>query len=97
MEAKIKLQIQEISLKINKLQQTLAQRELEIKVLEKENFQLKNLLKEAVEKIEGLEETNKFVKLAEGIQQSKQDLKTVKQEINRQIREIDECIRLLNQ
>lgn len=97
MESKIKLQLQEISLKINQLQQKLQQREAEIKKLEEENFTLKNLLSDANEKIAGLEETNKFVKLAEGIHHSKQDLKAVKQEINRQIREIDECIRLLNQ
>jgi hypothetical protein len=40
---------------------------------------------------------NKIAKLAEGIHLSKLDMKSVKTEINRQLREIDECIRLLNQ
>jgi len=76
----------------------------ELQMLRNEVNQLKNekekLKKEIVEKqqsIEILEEKNKIAKLAEGIHLSKLDMKSVKTEINRQLREIDECIRLLNQ
>jgi hypothetical protein len=76
----------------------------ELQMLRNEVNQLKNekekLKKEIIEKqqsIEILEEKNKIAKLAEGIHLSKLDMKSVKTEINRQLREIDECIRLLNQ
>lgn len=76
----------------------------ELQMLRNEVNQLKiekeKLKKEIVEKqqsIEILEEKNKIAKLAEGIHLSKLDMKSVKTEINRQLREIDECIRLLNQ
>jgi len=48
-------------------------------------------------RIEILEDKNKISKLADGIQLKKQDLTEVKLAINRYVREIDECLKLLNQ
>jgi len=69
----------------------------ELETLKSEKFELEKKLLEKEQTIENLKEKNKISKIAVGIQLSKQDLKSVKLDIDRQIREIDECIRLLNQ
>jgi hypothetical protein len=69
----------------------------EIETLKNDKKELEKKLVEKEQTIENLKEKNKISKIAVGIQLSKQDLKSVKLEIDRQIREIDECIRLLNQ
>ncbi len=43
-----------------------------------------------------LEDKNKISKLADGIQLGKQDITEVKKSINQYVREIDECLKLLN-
>jgi hypothetical protein len=69
----------------------------ELETLKNEKSVLEKKLIEKEQTIENLKEKNKISKIAVGIQLSKQDLKSVKKEIDHQIREIDECIRLLNQ
>jgi hypothetical protein len=69
----------------------------ELETLKSEKLELEKKLLEKEQTIENLKEKNKISKIAVGIQLSKQDLKSVKLDIDRQIREIDECIRLLNQ
>jgi hypothetical protein len=69
----------------------------ELETLKSEKFELEKKLLEKEQTIENLKEKNKISKIAVGIQLSKQNLKSVKLDIDRQIREIDECIRLLNQ
>jgi len=69
----------------------------ELETLKSEKLELEKKLLEKEQTIENLKEKNKISKIAVGIQLSKQDLKSVKIDIDRQIREIDECIRLLNQ
>ena len=69
----------------------------ELETVKNQKIELEKKLIEKEQTIENLKEKNKISKIAVGIQLSKQDLKSVKLEIDRQIREIDECIRLLNQ
>ncbi|MFY8021559.1 MAG: hypothetical protein ACOVP1_10185 [Bacteroidia bacterium] len=90
-------QLQEIKLKVIYLVEELQTLKKEVNELKKEKEKLKKELEEKQQSIEILEEKNKIAKLAEGIHLSKLDMKSVKTEINRQLREIDECIRLLNQ
>lgn len=89
--------LQEIRLKVMNLMDELQKLKGEVNQLKKEKENLKKEIEEKQQSIEILEEKNKIAKLAEGIHLSKLDMKSVKIEINRQIREIDECIRLLNQ
>ncbi len=89
--------LQEIKLKVIYLMEELQLLRNEVNQLKNEKEKLKKEIIEKQQSIEILEEKNKIAKLAEGIHLSKLDMKSVKTEINRQLREIDECIRLLNQ
>ncbi len=89
--------LQEIKLKVIYLTEELQMLRNEVNQLKNEKEKLKKEIVEKQQSIEILEEKNKIAKLAEGIHLSKLDMKSVKTEINRQLREIDECIRLLNQ
>jgi hypothetical protein len=89
--------LQEIKLKVIYLMEELQMLRNEVNQLKIEKEKLKKEIVEKQQSIEILEEKNKIAKLAEGIHLSKLDMKSVKTEINRQLREIDECIRLLNQ
>ena len=89
--------LQEIKLKVIYLMEELQMLRNEVNQLKNEKEKLKKEIVEKQQSIEILEEKNKIAKLAEGIHLSKLDMKSVKTEINRQLREIDECIRLLNQ
>lgn len=89
--------LQEIKLKVIYLMEELQMLRNEVNQLKNEKEKLKKEIIEKQQSIEILEEKNKIAKLAEGIHLSKLDMKFVKTEINRQLREIDECIRLLNQ
>jgi|688.fasta_scaffold257466_2 hypothetical protein len=89
--------LQEIKLKVIYLMEELQMLRNEVNQLKNEKEKLKKEIIEKQQSIEILEEKNKIAKLAEGIHLSKLDMKSVKTEINRQLREIDECIRLLNQ
>jgi hypothetical protein len=89
--------LQEIKLKVIYLMEELQMLRNEVNQLKNEKEKLKKEIVEKQQSIEILEEKNKIAKLAEGIHLSKLDMKSVKTEVNRQLREIDECIRLLNQ
>ncbi len=89
--------LQEIKLKVIYLMEELQMLRNEVNQLKNEKEKLKKEIVEKQQSIEILEEKNKIAKLAEGIHLSKLDMKSVKTEIYRQLREIDECIRLLNQ
>lgn len=70
--------------------------ENEAEGLRAENMNLLQKLSDQTKRIEIVEERNKISKLADGILLSKQDVTQVKLEINRYLREIDECLKLLN-
>jgi uncharacterized protein with von Willebrand factor type A (vWA) domain len=65
------------------------------KELLSENEQLKNKLEDAAQKLKNLEETNKMIKLAHSID-NPEDRKKFIQKIDRMIKEIDQCIELIN-
>ncbi len=87
--ALIKLKVTALLNQVNSLEQT----------VEKQRKDLKNM-EEALllqtKRAEILEDKNKISKLADGIQLGKQDITEVKKSINRYVREIDECLKLLN-
>lgn len=85
-----------IKLKVAKLLEQLQLLEKETERLRKENRNLQQMLADQTKRTEIVEERNKISKLADGILLNKQDVTQVKQEINRYIREIDECLKLLN-
>ncbi|MBC7383435.1 MAG: hypothetical protein H7296_10675 [Bacteroidia bacterium] len=82
--------------KVNKLLELYRLAENVAIQLREENFKLKQKLLDQTKRIEIVEERNKISKLADGILLNKQDVNQVKVEINRYIREVDECLKLLN-
>ncbi len=84
-----------IKLKIVQLLEQCDRLEKEKEELLGENKKLREKLLDQTKRTEIVEERNKISKLADGIQLSKQDITSVKLEINKYIREIDECLRLL--
>lgn len=86
-----------IQLKVGVLLKQLATMEQEIKALRSERDGLLKNLDAQTKRIEKLEDQNKISKLADGIHLGKRDITEVKLEINRYVREIDECLKLLNQ
>jgi chaperonin cofactor prefoldin len=86
-----------IRLKVSALLQqvTQLQKKLEEAHLEREKLEIK--LQEQTKKLEILEDKNKISKLAVGIQLGKHHKLEMKQAINQYVREIDECLKLLNQ
>ena len=60
-----------------------------------ENLELKNKLKDTAQKLKNLEETNKMIKLANSIDNPENRSKFI-QKIDQMIREIDQCIELIN-
>jgi hypothetical protein len=88
--ALIKLKVKALLLRVDAL-------EKELKEEQKVNENLRIAALEQTKRIEILEDKNKISKLADGIQLKKQDLTDVKLAINRYVREIDECLKLLNQ
>ncbi len=85
-----------IKLKVAKLLEQHQMLEKEAERLRKENLELRQMLADQTKRTEIVEERNKISKLADGILLAKQDVTQVKHEINRYIREIDECLKLLN-
>ena len=57
--------------------------------------ELKNKLKDTAQKLKNLEETNKMIKLANSIDNPENRSKFI-QKIDQMIREIDQCIELIN-
>ena len=88
--ALIKLNVKALLLRVDALEKELNQEK-------KVNENLRFTAAEQTKRIEILEDKNKISKLADGIQLKKQDLTEVKLAINRYVREIDECLKLLNQ
>ncbi|MCG9881557.1 MAG: CLPTM1 family protein [Bacteroidia bacterium] len=91
--------LEKISLIKLKIQTLLKQQEsLKMQLLEaeKEIDSLKEIISDQTKRIEILEDKNKISKLADGIQLGKRDNKELKLAINSYIREIDECLKLLN-
>lgn len=87
----------EVMLRINELKTELVQLRANNKTLFKENNELKKSLEEQKLKIETLKETNKIIKIAEGIHLSAEQKQGLKQQINQKIKLIDECIKLLSE
>ncbi len=88
--ALIKLKVKSLLMRVDAL-------EKELDLEKKANENLRNDALKQTKRIEILEDKNKISKLADGIQLKKQDLTEVKLAINRYVREIDECLKLLNQ
>jgi uncharacterized phage infection (PIP) family protein YhgE len=63
--------------------------------LKDETLELKNKLKDTAQKLKNLEETNKMIKLALNIDNPENRSKFI-QKIDQMIREIDQCIELIN-
>jgi hypothetical protein len=85
-----------IKLKVQALlqQQEVLKRELLLVQTEANN--LREIVSEQTKRIEILEDKNKISKLADGIQLGKRDVTELKLAINGYLREIDECLKLLN-
>lgn len=91
--------LEKISLIKLKVQRLLKQQEslkMELLEAEKEINSLREIISDQTKRIEILEDKNKISKLADGIQLEKRDNKELKLAINSYIREIDECLKLLN-
>lgn len=61
-----------------------------------ENEELRNRVTEQDKQIEGLQQQYSSAKMASGVLVGEQDKETARTEINRIVREIDNCIALLN-
>jgi uncharacterized coiled-coil DUF342 family protein len=85
-----------IQLKISALVKQVKQLEQELEMAKMERVKLEENLKIQTKTIEILEDKNKISKLADGIHLGKQDVTEMKFVINRYVREIDECLKLLN-
>ncbi len=68
----------------------------QIEVLREENKKLKNLTEVQKNTIKDVEEKNKISKLAEVIVTDEAEAKVLKTKINEYLRDIDKCIKLLN-
>ena len=79
----------------------LLEREIELKgqieTLREENKKLKNLTEVQKNTIKDVEEKNKISKLAEVIVTDEAEAKALKTKINEYLRDIDKCIKLLNE
>lgn len=95
MNAKEKASV--IGLKVQKLLNQVKSLEAELENQRQINKKQAETLSDQTKRIEILEDKNKISKLADGIQLGKQDIREVKLAINRYVREIDECLKLLNQ
>lgn len=75
------------------------QQELQNQVdfLQKENRHLRNLTEVQKNTIKDVEEKNKISKLADVITTDEKEVKILKSKINEYIRDIDKCIKLLNE
>jgi len=63
--------------------------------LKNEKLELQRKLEDATQKFKNIEETNKIIKLAHSIDNTEDRAKFI-QKIDRMIREIDQCIELIN-
>lgn len=86
-----------IKLKLVKLLQLQTTLQTELEQAKAENQKLQQLLDETRKSEEIAQERNKISKLADGIHLEGQDTAEVKKYLNGYIRQIDECLKLLNQ
>ncbi len=87
--ALIKLKVTALLSQVNSLEHTIDKQRKDLKNMEE-------ALLLQTKRAEILEDKNKISKLADGIQLGKQDITEVKKSINQYVREIDECLKLLN-
>ncbi len=87
--ALIKLKVTALLNQVNSLEHTIDKQRKDLKNMEE-------ALLLQTKRAEILEDKNKISKLADGIQLGKQDITEVKKSINQYVREIDECLKLLN-
>lgn len=86
----------EIFAKSGRLLKKLQAQEQQINQLVEENLQLKKWLAEQTNSLNTIKETNKIAKLAVGINLSDLDKAELKQLITAKIKQIDDCIKMLN-
>jgi hypothetical protein len=94
---KTALQAKTIRLKVIKLLAETEQLKKDLANALQAQETLRLALEVQTKRAENLEDQNKISKLADGIQLAKQDKTELKNSINRYVREIDECLKLLNQ
>ena len=85
-----------IKLKVQALLQQQEALKRELLLVQTEANNLREIVSEQTKRIEILEDKNKISKLADGIQLGKRDVTDLKLAINQYIRDIDECLKLLN-
>ena len=85
-----------IKLKVQALLQQQEALKRELLLVQTEANNLREIVSEQTKRIEILEDKNKISKLADGIQLGKRDVTELKLDINSYLREIDECLKLLN-
>jgi hypothetical protein len=85
-----------IKLKVQALLQQQEALKRELLLVQTEANNLREIVSEQTKRIEILEDKNKISKLADGIQLGKRDVTELKLAINSYLREIDECLKLLN-
>lgn len=90
-------QLQNIKAKVEKLAAANDMLKNENERLKKENQSVAETLEIQKNTIKDLEEYNKIIKIAGGLNLSKTDVREVKLKINEYIREIDRCIARLSE
>lgn len=85
-----------IKLKVKALLQQQEALKNELLLVQAEVDKWREIATEQTKRIEILEDKNKISKLADGIQLGKRDVTELKLAINSYLREIDECLKLLN-
>lgn len=86
-----------IRLKVAALLKQVASLEQELAQLKEEKQRLLQEAEAQTKYTARLEETNKILKLADGIPSNRADRTEMQQALNRYIREVEECLKLLNQ
>jgi small-conductance mechanosensitive channel len=86
----------EIFAKSARLIKKLQVQDQQINQLVEENFKLKKILEEQTKSLNTIKETNKITKLAVGINLSDLEKAELKQLISAKIKQIDDCLKMLN-
>ena len=89
--------LREIKRKFTLLVQKQEELKAHVEFLQKENKTLRNLSEIQKNTIKDIEEKNKISKLASIIASDESEAKKLKTKINQYIRDIDNCIKLLNE
>ena len=88
--------INSIETKLKKLIEKLGQIQLEKSDLQADNDTLNSKLEDKERKIIALQDKVKLMNISKSVDIDKDDLKATKLKINEYVREIDQCIALLN-